>query len=77
MKVTITFKDPDAVFDAARDAAMSSMPDGLSADERLMLERSRTNRICGQLSAWVRHGEYLTVEFDLEAGTARVVEAGS
>lgn len=32
--------------------------------------------VCGKLEKWIRWGEYVTIEFDLENGTAKVEECG-
>ena len=34
MKISITFKDPDAVYEAVRDAVRKTLPDGLSGTEK-------------------------------------------
>lgn len=68
-------KDPDALCDAIDDCEEieSSIPDGLDADEftEVLLTRKRKAReFAGQ---WMSYGEYITVEFDTEAGTATIV----
>lgn len=74
MKIKITFKDPDAVFDAVDRAARSNIPKSLGKYETEMLAEFRHSEIGDRIARWVDSGEYLTVEFDLEAGTARVEE---
>jgi hypothetical protein len=75
MKIEITFKDPDGVFEAVRKAAKESM-DGLplTIDEMESIAEGREGDIRRHLSTWVEYGEYLTVEFDTESKTARVKE---
>lgn len=75
MKVRLTVKDPDGVQDAIVSAARASAAAvaGLTDDEREMVIDNRTEEITKALKRWIRHDEYLTVEFDLAAGTAQVV----
>ncbi len=75
MKVKITFKDPDGVYECVRDAVQESLPDGLDAGEQEELLESRTEATFEKLKQWLRWNEYVTVEFDTEAGTAVVVKA--
>lgn len=75
MKVTITFKDPDGVYECVRDAVQESLPDGLDEGEQGDLLESRTEATFEKLKQWLRWKEYVTVEFDTEAGTATVVKA--
>lgn len=74
MKIPITFKDPDGVFDGIRDAIKSSLSDvgPLSGDEREDLIDKRQEKITELLSQWISEGEYLSVIFDTEEGTAKV-----
>lgn len=68
MKIQVTFKDPDGVTDSITDF--------------LPTRRGRYDSDWGQafeetlddLSRWIRGCEYITIEFDTEAGTATVVE---
>ena len=60
MKIQITMKDPDAISLAVHSACREGVPfeDGLPVGD----------------VRWVLFRELITVEFDLDAGTARVVE---
>ncbi len=71
MKIQITTKDPDGVYDAVMEAAYQGIGED---DEKDALIELRQSEIGDRLKRWVRFREYLTVEFDLEAGTARVLE---
>ncbi len=75
MKVMITFKDPDGVYECVRDAVQESLPDGLDDGEQEELLESRTEATFEKLKQWLKWKEYVTVEFDTEAGTAVVVKA--
>ena len=79
MKVSITFKTPDAVSQAV---------DGLVEDKRAKLvdegkwdenEAEYLAECLGEefskkFEKWIRYGEYVTIDFDTEAGTATVQE---
>lgn len=75
MKVKITFKDPDGVYDCVRDAVQEALPDGLDQSEQDALIESRTEATFEKLKQWLKWKEYVTVEFDTNAGTAVVVKA--
>ena len=75
MKIVMTFKNPDAVFEAIRDAVRKNLPDGLTESEKESLEESRIEDADKALETWIKYSEYVTVEFDLEANAARVVPA--
>ena len=60
MKFTITFKTPGALDDL--DASRKLSPDDLERAKALV-------------EKYVRWGEYLSVEFDIEDGTATVLKA--
>jgi len=67
-------KDPDGVHESIRDAVEESLPDDLlDGDEREALFETRVDKTERLLSKWIECGEYLSVEFDLDEGTARVL----
>jgi hypothetical protein len=75
MKVRVTLKDPDGFYDGVQEAAKQqcSAIDGLDEDERELLLEKRVERIGEAMESWVEYSEYVTLEFDIEAGTAIVV----
>lgn len=75
MKVTITFKDPDGVHECVREDVMESIPSGLTDTEAGDLLETRTEAAHNALKQWIQWKEYITIEFDTEAGTARVLRA--
>lgn len=75
MKVKITFKDPDGVHECVREEVMESIPKGLTDTEAGDLLETRTESVHAALKQWIEWKEYLTVEFDTEAGTATVLKA--
>jgi hypothetical protein len=74
MKITILFKDPDGVHQCIRDEIADSLPTGLSAEEQDALIEIRRDAALGKLKRWIEYDENLEVEFDLDAGTAKVRE---
>ena len=78
MIVQVQFKDPDGVYESIRDAVQKSLKkiEAIDEDEREQLEEARLEKLQTQLEKWITYGEYLTVEFDTEAMTAKVVETG-
>lgn len=77
MKFRVLLKDPDGFgfIDAVSEAAEKSMADtsGLSDDERDTLAGKRVELLNEFMNNWVEYGEYVTIEFDTDAGTAIVV----
>jgi hypothetical protein len=77
MKFKITFKDPDAVYDAVRDEVISQVNSTVSLEpsEKADIIESRTEKTIDKLKRWIMYGEYVTIEFDTDADTATVVPA--
>jgi hypothetical protein len=73
MKLKIVFKDPDGVYECVRDAVQEALPEGLTDEEMEELLTSRTEGTFNALRKWIEWKEYLSVEFDTEAGTATVL----
>ena len=75
MKLKLTLKYPDGVFEMIREAAESQVEEiaGLDDDEKEELIESRHDKISEQLLKWIKYGEYVRIEFDTEAGTATVL----
>jgi len=78
MKIKIILKDPDGVYDAVLDAVKNDLAatTGIDDTERDELVSRRITKVSDQIGKWVKYGEYVTVELDTEAGTARVCEEG-
>lgn len=74
MKFTVTMKDPDTLGDAIDEAVRADIAkiEGLNADDREALFKTRREGVGKITSKWFRYGEYLTVEIDTEAQTATV-----
>lgn len=78
MKMRLTFKDPDVLADA-RDHILYTTKKQLmqelklteaGADAESEERYKKMDKLVGQ---YMEYGEYITVEFDDEAGTVRVV----
>ncbi len=80
MKITVTFKNPDGISDATKEAvreAVAAIEDLSPGYERELLEESREEDANEALSKWVEYGEYVRIEFDTVAGTATVLPVRS
>ena len=77
MKFTVTLKDSDGAYDGIRIATDESMKGkGLSdasPDEVAAIREKRNERLGDFAGKWLRYGEYADIEFDDEAGTARLI----
>lgn len=76
MKVRLTMKDPDALYDAVAEAVAADVKklEGLTDQERDDLAETRREKVRGRIvENWMEWGEYLEVEFDLDAMSATVI----
>jgi hypothetical protein len=76
MKIKIQLKDPDGFYDGIREVAkrVGDEIQGISDDTRELVEDKTHDDISEILSKWVEFGEYITIVFDTEEGTATVLE---
>lgn len=74
MKIKITMKDPDGFEDSLNDAVKESVAaiPGLSEIERESVAEKRKDEVREALRTWFRYSEYVTLEIDTDAKTARV-----
>ena len=84
MKLSVSFKNPDAVHTAVDEFIETTLSKrGLMNDENDMSDQEMYdlfeetvglsyNDICDRLGKFIRFGEYVSIEFDLEKGTAEV-----
>lgn len=75
MKITITFKDPDQVYEGITEALEETDWSGMHEDEVEILKEKRRERYQEICSEWFKWGEYITLEVDTETKTIRVVPA--
>lgn len=74
MKMRITLKDPDGVSTSIEEAAKESVRKvtGIDEDERNDLIQNRVEELEDLAAAWVKYGEYVTIEIDTETAKATV-----
>jgi hypothetical protein len=78
MKISVTLKDPDTFYEAVRDAVTEDVRAlKLPADESKAMAEIRRTKAFQAIERWVDYGEYVTIDFDTEAGTATVREKKS
>ena len=71
MKIKVTMKDPDTMYDAMQNAVMKEVAElGLSDHDFESIVELRTERVRTKMAKWFKYGEYLTVVFDTETMTA-------
>lgn len=77
MKLKMTLKDPDGVYESIQEAAIKELKaaTGITQGERESLIESRHKAISESCRPWIKYGEYLTIEIDTDAGTAVVCKA--
>lgn len=74
MKIRVTMKDPDSLYDAVRDAVQEEVEKmNLDSEETEALVEIRADKVNNMTGRWFNYGEYLTVEIDTEANTCTVV----
>lgn len=73
MKIKVTMKDPDTLYDAIEDAVTKDIDASLPEDEREAIAECRIKKAQALASTWFEYGEYLTVEIDTEAKTCVVI----
>ena len=75
MKFTVTFKDPDTLGDAIRDAVIKDVATMglLSTDEADAVTDLRIEKVGAACERWFTYGEYVSIEVDTDAGTAIVL----
>jgi hypothetical protein len=79
MKIRVTLQDPDTLYDDVESAVRADIKantSGLSKKEQKAILDERCDEERSVIAErWMPYSEYLTVEFDTEAGTATVVPA--
>lgn len=74
MKLSLTFKTPDVIMPLVY-VLLEQLPaeEREEEDDAYLLEELEED-LKEKLSKWIEYGELVTIEFDLEAGTAKVLE---
>lgn len=81
MKMRLTFKDPDVLIDELESQKFKMKKIiikelNISEDAAEVEVDFRMKKMERLIDAYMEYSEYITVEFDDEAGTARVVPKG-
>lgn len=75
MIIRVSLKDPDGFSDSVDQAVRDDVEKlGLDKDETEALEETRRVKAWEKLARFVSYQEYVTIEFDTDAGTATVVQ---
>ena len=76
MKVRITLKDPDGVYDSIIDAVQQQLARGSYHDQEEKDQAGEywQERITEETAPWIEYGEYVTIEIDLDSRTAEVLK---
>lgn len=70
----VTFKDPDSLHDAIKDAVKEDVAKlALDAEESEAVSEIRTQSTKELCQKWFEYSEYITVEIDTELKTCTVV----
>jgi hypothetical protein len=70
MKLRLTFKDPDGVYDSLKEEAIRLLDEEQSAQT----VQDKINDLYDVVEDYITFGEYVTIEIDTDAGTATVVQ---
>ena len=73
MIFTATFKTPDVLENTISDIVKHDTYHIRDLDEREATKEVITSQLTKFAQKWVRYGEYITVEFDTEKGTCKVL----
>lgn len=77
MKIKVYLKDPDGFYDGIADAVRDSMAEfngKLTESEKDDVATRRSEEANEALRRWVEFGEYVSIEFDTQSKTAKVLE---
>lgn len=76
MKFVVTMKDPDGPIDSIDDAVKASLKaTKLPVHEQDILREARAEELSTFTRQWLEYGEYVSLEFDTDAGTVTVLKA--
>lgn len=76
MKIQVTMKDPDVLYEAIRDAVYDELKSKYLEDDEIdAIADIKIDKCQDIASKWFTYGEYLSVEIDTETSAIRVLEA--
>ena len=73
MKIQIHLKDSDTLLEAIEEAVKELQVEGLSEEELETVRQKRVEEYDNLASDWFEYSEYVTLEFDTEVKTMRVM----
>ena len=83
MKLTITFKTPDAGEDEIEELVRREVdrqltksdtdPDSVDEEDKREMGKVLKEQIKKKLKKWIEYSEYVRIEFDLDNGEAKVL----
>lgn len=76
MKIRISLKDPDAMYEAVAEAIKKDCSTlvNLTANERAEIAEARAEEIASEIgNRWMPYKEYLTFEVDTDTWTATIL----
>lgn len=74
MKIRVTFKDPDALFNVDSDFGTNKIVSA-SKEEKQQIAELREREFRKLCSIWFNYGEYVTIEIDTDEKTAKILTA--
>lgn len=74
--IYVTMKDTDALYESVQRHVEEELEKSdLPQDEKLLVEEARKEKYMEILGKFFEYGEYITIKFNTEDKTARVVSA--
>ena len=74
MRIEVTMKDPDTLYDSINEAVDDLKIDGISETELEAVKEKRKEEIRELCGKWFEYGEYVTLIIDTEKETCIVAQ---
>ncbi len=74
MKYKLIIKSPDSIGDFIDEVAEYERPETIDNEEWDYIKDIRREKLAKKLEKWIGWQGYVTIQFDLDAGTAKVLE---
>lgn len=72
--IRVTMKDTDSLYESVREYTEEELKNlGLPLDEQEILKEARQEKYSESIGKFFEYSEYITIEFNTEANTARVI----
>ena len=72
MKIRITFKDPDGIYEQISNYSIERMGDVEESEEENIIDED-IKRIVKKLAPWIDNKDSITIEFDTEKHSAVII----